>query len=75
MTELTDQQVSALKQGYPVRVLAPKLAGDLVVVLADQGESTESVLQESLDEIREQAALSKLGQRPAAHRARPRRST
>lgn len=65
MIELTDEQVSALKQGYPVRVLAPELAGDLVVVLADQGESTESVLQETLDEIREQAALSNLGRRAA----------
>jgi len=64
MIELTDEQASVLKPGYPVRVLVPELGGD-VVVLAAQRESTESVLQETLDEIREQAALSELGRRAA----------
>jgi len=54
-----------LKQGYPVRVFVPGFGGDVVVVLASQGESTESVLQETLDEIREKAALSQLGRRAA----------
>ncbi len=66
MIELTDEQASVLKQGYPVRVSVPELGGDVVVVLAAQRESTESVLQEALDEIREKAALSKLGERAAA---------
>jgi len=66
MIELTDEQASLLKQGYPVRVSVPELGGDVVVALATQGESTESVLQETLDEIREQAALSQLGRRAAA---------
>jgi hypothetical protein len=65
MIELTDEQASVLKQGYPVRLFVPELGGDVVVVLAAQGESTESVLQETLDEIREEAALSKLGRRSA----------
>jgi hypothetical protein len=65
MIELTDEQASVLKQGYPVRVFVPERGGDIVVVLAAQGESTESVLQETLDEIREHAALSKLGRRAA----------
>ena len=65
MIELTDEQASVLKQGYPVRVFVPELGGDVVVVLAAQGESTESVLQETLDEIREKAALSQLGRRAA----------
>ena len=64
MIELTDEQARVLKQGYPVRVFIPELGGD-VVVLAAQGESTESVLQETLDEIREKAALSELGRRAA----------
>jgi len=64
MIELTDEQANVLKQGYPVRVFVPELGGD-VVVLAAQRESTESVLQETLDEIREQAALSELGRRAA----------
>jgi hypothetical protein len=65
MIELTDEQTSVLKQGYPVRMSVPELGGDVVVVLAALGESTESVLQETLDEIREKAALSQLGRRAA----------
>jgi hypothetical protein len=64
MIELSDEQTSVLKQGYPVRVFVPELGGD-VVVLAAQRESTETVLQETLDEIREKAALSQLGRRAA----------
>jgi len=63
--QLTDEQAGVLKQGYPVRVFLPELGGDVVVVLAPQGESTESALQETLDQIHEKAALSKLGQRAA----------
>jgi hypothetical protein len=63
---LTDEQANVLKQGYPARVFVPDLCGDVVFVLAAQRESTEFVLQEALDEIREQAALPKLGQRAAA---------
>jgi hypothetical protein len=66
MIELTDEQTSVLKQGYPVRVFVPALGGDVVIVLAVQRESTESVLQETLGEIREQAALSQLGRQAAA---------
>jgi len=65
MIELTDEQASVLKPGYPVRVLVPELGGD-VVVLAAQRESTEAVLQETLDEVREEAALSNLGRRTAS---------
>jgi hypothetical protein len=63
--ELTDEQASVLKQGYPVGVFVPELDGDIVVVLAAQPESTESILQGTLDEIREKAALSKLGRQAA----------
>jgi len=66
MIQLTDEQASVLEQGYPVRLFVPELGGDVVVVPAAQRESTESVLQETLDEIREKAALSKLGRRAAA---------
>ena len=65
---LTDEQADILKQGYPVRVFHPELGGDVIVVLAAQRESTESALQEALDEIREKAALSKLAQRAVACR-------
>jgi hypothetical protein len=66
MIPLTDEQAGVLKPGYPVRVSVPELGGDVVVILAAQQESTESVLQESLEEIRERAALSQLGGRAAA---------
>ncbi len=66
MIELNDEQASVVKQGYPIRLFVPELGRDIVVVLAAQGESTESVLQETLDEIREQAALSQLGRQAAA---------
>jgi hypothetical protein len=65
MIALTDEQAEVLRQGYPARVFVPELGGDVVVVLAAQGESTESVLQETLDGIREQAASSQLGRRAA----------
>jgi hypothetical protein len=68
MIELTDEQASVLKQGYPVRMFVPELGEDVVVVLATRRESTESVLQETLDEIREKAALSTLGRQAAASR-------
>jgi len=66
MIELTEEQAGVLKQGYPVRVAAPQLGGELVVVLALDRESTESVLQETLADIREKAAFAKLGRRSAA---------
>jgi hypothetical protein len=69
MIDLSDEQASVLKQGYPVRMFVPELDGDVVVVLAASQESIESVLQETLDDIREKAALSKLGRRAAASRA------
>ena len=65
MIELTDEQASVLKHGHPVRVFVPDLGGDIVVILAAQRESTEAVLQETLDEIRERAALSQLGRQAA----------
>jgi hypothetical protein len=65
MIELTDEQASVLKQGYPVRVFVPELGGDVVVVLAAERESTETVLQETLAELREKADLSELGRRAA----------
>jgi hypothetical protein len=65
MIELTDEQAGVLKQGYPVRVFVPELGGDIVVIRAAQRESMESVLQETLDEIRERSALSQLGRQAA----------
>jgi len=66
LIELTDDQASVLKQGYPVRVFVPEFGGMVVVVLAAQQESPEAVLQETLDEIREKPALSKLDRRAGA---------
>ena len=64
MIELTDEQVCELKQGYSVGCLFQGSVGTLSILAAQQ-ESTESVLQETLDEIREKAALAKLGRSAA----------
>ena len=66
MIELTEAQFSVLKQGNPIRVFVPDFGCDIVVVLAAQEESTESVLQETLEEIREKAAQSQLARQAAA---------
>jgi hypothetical protein len=68
--ELTDEQASVLNQGYSVRIFVPELGGDVIVVLAASQESTESVLQETLDEIREKAPLLKLGRQAAVSSAK-----
>ena len=65
MIELTEKQAEILKQGYPIRIAAPRLGGELVLVLAAAHESTEVVLQETLDDLRERGALSDLGKRSA----------
>ncbi len=65
MINLTDEQVSVSTQGFPVRVHIPELAGDVVLVLAAQRETVDAVRQETLDELREKAALSQLGRRAA----------
>jgi hypothetical protein len=61
MIGLTDERASVLKQGDCVRVVVFELGADDVVLLAAPRDSTQSVLQETLDEIRERAAASKLG--------------
>jgi hypothetical protein len=65
MIELTDEQAAVLKQGHPIRVFVPEFGEDIVIVLAAQRENTDSVLQETLNEIREKAALSELGRQAA----------
>ena len=50
---LTDEQVSVLKQGCPVRIPAPELGGDIVLILAARGEGTEKVLEEAARDARE----------------------
>lgn len=43
MIESTDEQATVLKHGHPIRVSVPELGGDVVVVLAAQGECAEAV--------------------------------
>ena len=47
--DLTQQQVDAVKQGEPVRLLPPEVGAECVVVLAGIYERTQSLLEESLD--------------------------
>jgi hypothetical protein len=58
--ELTEQQTSILKQGYPVRIPAEQLGGDLILLLAAPQESVAQVLQEALDDIRLQQGWQKV---------------
>ena len=68
MVPLTEQQASVLKQGDPVRIAAPELGGELVVILAIDRESTESVLRRDLEDLREQAAWSQVALQAASSR-------
>ena len=65
MIELTEDQASVLKQGYPLRVTVPQLGGVLVIVLAAESESTETVLRETLADLKERASLAEVGRRAA----------
>jgi hypothetical protein len=53
MIELTEQQISLLKQGSPVRIPVPQLGGDVVLLLLAPHETVAAALQEVLDDGRE----------------------
>lgn len=50
------EKISALRNAEPVRIAAPELGGDIVVILAATHEDTLTVLQETIDDLKEQAA-------------------
>lgn len=61
MIELTDDQCQALISGEPVRVSAPEIGADVVLVRAEQYES----IRELLEDKREQKAFREVGLRSA----------
>lgn len=54
---LMDDRLDALRQGEAVRVAIPELGGEVVMILAAPGETTEQVLEETLQDIREKKAI------------------
>jgi PHD/YefM family antitoxin component YafN of YafNO toxin-antitoxin module len=59
--ELTDEQRQAVRNGEPVRLAAPELGGDIVLLSAKQFER----LQELLEDERQQRAFRQAGLRSA----------
>ena len=51
IADLNDSDVDALKQGHPIRIPAPALGGDLVILLADASEDTAFVLRDRLKDL------------------------
>lgn len=64
--DLIADQVEALKSGNPVRVTVPELGGDVVLILAAREESLETVLEESLADVREKKAWAELAEKARA---------
>lgn len=54
--DLTDADVDAVKKGHPVRICAPSLGGDLVILLANPSEATDFVLRDRLKDLASSAA-------------------
>ena len=53
LDRLTEEQVATLRQGGPLRIAAPELGGDIVLILAAREEGTEKVLEEAARDARE----------------------
>lgn len=60
---LADERLDALRQGDAVRIPVPELGGEVVMILAAPQESTEQVLEEALQDIREKRAMVKYANR------------
>jgi len=66
MIELTEQQRQAVKNGEAIRVAAPEIGEDVVLLRATQYES----LRELLEDQREQQAILRYSMKQAAKAAR-----
>ena len=62
MIELTEQQRQAVKSGQAIRVSAPEIGEDVVLLSATQYEN----MQESLEDRREQDAVLRYSMKQAA---------
>lgn len=63
---VSKEQLETLRLGYPVRIAVPKIEADVVMVLAMPAESIETVLEETLEDLRLQKGWAKLGAEAAA---------
>jgi hypothetical protein len=57
---LLGEKIDALRQCVPVRISAPELGGDIVIILARADESIEQALSEALDDLREKNGWTEL---------------
>jgi hypothetical protein len=62
MIELTEQQRQAVKNGEAIRVAVPEIGEDVVLLSAAQYQ----ILQESLEDRREQEAVLRYAKKQAA---------
>jgi hypothetical protein len=62
MIELSEQQRQAVKKGEPVRVAAPEIGEDVVLLTATQYDN----MRELLEEKREQEAVLRYSMKKAA---------
>ncbi len=65
MIELTDEQASVLRQGHAVRMFVPESVPTSPSSWRFNGNALIRFSKKTLEEIREKAALSKLGGRAA----------
>jgi len=66
MIELTERQREAVKNGQAIRVAAPEIGQEVVVLIASQYE----IMRESLDDRREQQAVLRYAMKQAANVAK-----
>ncbi len=64
MIELTEEQRSAVEQGDPIRVMAPDLGKEVVVLRADLYDT----VRELLEEERQRRIIARIAMRNAATR-------
>ena len=55
---LTTEQIESLKGTPLVRLSVPELGSDVVMIRAAENESLEKVLEETLEDVREQKVLA-----------------
>lgn len=55
--KLIDERLEALRTGDVVRIPVPELGGEVLMILAMPDESTEQVLEETLQDLRDQRAV------------------
>lgn len=68
--KLIDERLEALRTGEVVRIPVPELGGDVLMVLALPDETTERVLEETLEDVRVKRGWAELGRQALARRIR-----